>query len=172
MQAYFGWAKPCSCSWYFCSRHLWFYDSGRLGRVQIVTLTVGARAKEGKGRGGGEKKNTESRAVVEWFQFRVISMVFTLIDHSSRLIMVLKSPCYKIWELGSWSPHSRFQNLFHRYPEYNFLPQPGIGAQILANPASRVAVNSRRSVNVFPNPTLCFGQIPDPGNILPGPVSL
>ena len=44
MQAYFGWAKPCSCSWYCCSRHLWFYDSGRLGRVEIVTLTVGARA--------------------------------------------------------------------------------------------------------------------------------
>jgi len=28
-----------------------------LGRVEIVTLTVGARAKEGKGGGGGEKKN-------------------------------------------------------------------------------------------------------------------
>ena len=27
VQAYFGWAKPCSCS-YCCSRHLWFYDSG------------------------------------------------------------------------------------------------------------------------------------------------
>ena len=27
-------------------------------RVEIVTLTVGARAKEGKGGGGGEKKNT------------------------------------------------------------------------------------------------------------------
>ena len=49
-----GWAKPCSCS-YWCSRHLRFYDSGRLGRVEIVTLTVGARAKEGKGEGGGEK---------------------------------------------------------------------------------------------------------------------
>ena len=57
MQAYFGWAKPCSCSKYCCSRHLWFYDRGRLGRVEIVTLTVGARAKEGKGGGGGEKKN-------------------------------------------------------------------------------------------------------------------
>ena len=34
-----------------CSRHLWFYDSGRLGRVQIVTLTVGVRAKEEKGGG-------------------------------------------------------------------------------------------------------------------------
>ena len=55
VQAYFGWAKPCLCS-YCCSRHLWFYDSGRLGRVEIVTLTVGARAKEGKGGGGGEKK--------------------------------------------------------------------------------------------------------------------
>ena len=28
----FGWAKPFSCS-YCCSRHIWFYDSGRLGRV-------------------------------------------------------------------------------------------------------------------------------------------
>ena len=34
---------------------LFSYDSGRLGRVEIVTLTVGARAKEGKGEGGGEK---------------------------------------------------------------------------------------------------------------------
>ena len=41
-----GWAKPCSCS-YWCSRHLRFYDSGRLGRVEIVTLGVSARAKEG-----------------------------------------------------------------------------------------------------------------------------
>ena len=55
---YFGWAKPCSCSWHLCSRDLWFYDSGRLGRVEIVTPTVGARAKEGNGGGEGEKKNT------------------------------------------------------------------------------------------------------------------
>jgi len=27
-----------------------------LGRIEIVTLTVGVRAKEGKGGGGGEKK--------------------------------------------------------------------------------------------------------------------
>ena len=27
-----------------CIRHLWFYDSGRLGRVEIVNLTVGVRA--------------------------------------------------------------------------------------------------------------------------------
>ena len=40
-----------------CSRHLWFYDSGRLGRVEIVTLTVGAKVKEGKG-GGEGRKNT------------------------------------------------------------------------------------------------------------------
>ena len=37
MQAYFGWAKACSCS-YCCSRHFWFYDRGRLGRVEILTL--------------------------------------------------------------------------------------------------------------------------------------
>ena len=27
-----------------------------MGRVEIVTLTVGARVKEGRGEGGGEKK--------------------------------------------------------------------------------------------------------------------
>ena len=57
---FLGWAKPCSCSWYCFSRHLWFYDSGRLGRVEIVTLTVGERLRcEGErrkgGRGRGEK---------------------------------------------------------------------------------------------------------------------
>ena len=31
-------------------------DGGRLGTVKIVILTVGARAKEGKRGGGGEKK--------------------------------------------------------------------------------------------------------------------
>ena len=55
MQAYFERAKAaCLCS-YCCNRHL-CYDGGRLGRVKIVTLRVGARAKEGKGGGGGEKK--------------------------------------------------------------------------------------------------------------------
>ena len=56
MGAHFGRAKAaCLCS-YFCSRHVWCYDGGRLGRVKIVTLRVGARAKEGKGGGGGRKK--------------------------------------------------------------------------------------------------------------------
>ena len=55
MQAYFGRAKAaCLCS-YCCNRHL-CYDGGRLGRVNIVTLRVGARAKEGKRGGEGEKK--------------------------------------------------------------------------------------------------------------------
>ena len=55
MRAYFGRAKAaCLCS-YCCNRHL-CYDGGRLGRVKIVTLRVGARAKEGKRGGGGEKK--------------------------------------------------------------------------------------------------------------------
>ena len=54
-QAYFGQAKAaCLCS-YFCNRHL-CYDGGRSGRVKIVTLRVGVRAKEGKRGGGGEKK--------------------------------------------------------------------------------------------------------------------
>jgi len=39
---------------YCCNRHLWFYDRGRSGRVEIVPLWVGARAKEGNG--GGKKK--------------------------------------------------------------------------------------------------------------------
>ena len=38
------------------NRHLWCYDGGRLGRVKIVTLRIGARAKEGERGGGGEKK--------------------------------------------------------------------------------------------------------------------
>ena len=57
MQAYFGRAKAaCLCS-YCYNRHL-CYDGGRLGRVKIVTLRVGARAKEGKRGGGGEKQIT------------------------------------------------------------------------------------------------------------------
>ena len=44
--AYFGRAKAaCLCS-YCCNHHL-CYDGGRLGRVKIVTLRVGARAKKG-----------------------------------------------------------------------------------------------------------------------------
>ena len=35
------------------SRHLWFYDRGRLGRVEIVTLSIGVRVKKGDGGGGG-----------------------------------------------------------------------------------------------------------------------
>ena len=46
------WAgESCLC----CNRHR-CYDRGRLGRVKIVTLGVGARAKEGKRAGEGEKK--------------------------------------------------------------------------------------------------------------------
>ena len=51
------------------SHHLWFYDSGRLGRVEIVTFTVGARAKEGKGGWGGEKKirlRTLANGSLDW----------------------------------------------------------------------------------------------------------
>ena len=54
VQAYFGRPKAaCFCS-YYCNHHL-CYDGGRLGRVKTVTLRVGARAKEGKKWGGGEK---------------------------------------------------------------------------------------------------------------------
>ena len=63
MQVYFGRAKAaCLCS-YFCNRHL-CYDEGRLGGLKIVTLRVGARAKEGKGEGGGEKKIRPSDIIV------------------------------------------------------------------------------------------------------------
>ena len=63
MQSYFGPAKAaCLCS-YSCNGHL-CYDGGTLGRVKIVTLRVGARAKEGT-RGGGGEKNTEE----EWSCF-------------------------------------------------------------------------------------------------------
>ena len=37
---------------YCCSCHLRFYDRGRLGRVEIATLRVGAKEKEGMGEGG------------------------------------------------------------------------------------------------------------------------
>ena len=55
MQAYCGRAKAACLFPYCCNRHL-CYDGGRLGRVKIVTLRVGARAKEGKRGEGGEKK--------------------------------------------------------------------------------------------------------------------
>ena len=55
MQAYFGRAKAAWLCSYCCNRHL-CYDGGRLGRVKIVALGVGAGAKEGKKGGGGEKK--------------------------------------------------------------------------------------------------------------------
>ena len=55
MRAYFGRAKgTCFCS--YCCNRLLCYDGGRLGRVKIVTLRVGARAKEGNRGGGGKKK--------------------------------------------------------------------------------------------------------------------
>ena len=55
MQAYFGRAKAACLCLYFYNCHL-CYDGGRLGRVKIVTLRVGARAKEGKRGVGGEEK--------------------------------------------------------------------------------------------------------------------
>ena len=51
----------CSAGLFWCGRKFVLlqppsYDGGRLGRVKIVTLRVGARAKGGKRGGGGEKK--------------------------------------------------------------------------------------------------------------------
>ena len=37
-----------------------------MGGVEIVTLTVGVRAKEGKGGGGGEKKNACPISLFFW----------------------------------------------------------------------------------------------------------
>ena len=54
MQKYFRRAKAaCLCS-YCCNLHVWFYDRVRLGRLEIATLRVDARAKEGKGEGEGK----------------------------------------------------------------------------------------------------------------------
>ena len=44
-----------------------------MGRVEIVTLTVGARAKEGKGGGGGEKKNTPARYHCSFGKLRTLA---------------------------------------------------------------------------------------------------
>ena len=55
-QVYFGQSKAACLYSYCCSHHLWFYDRGRLGRVETAALQVDTRAKEGKGEGGGEKK--------------------------------------------------------------------------------------------------------------------
>ena len=45
LEAYFGRAKAaCLCS-YCYKRHLWFYDGGRLGKLKIVTLRIGANLK-------------------------------------------------------------------------------------------------------------------------------
>ena len=63
------------------------------------------------------------------------------------------------------SQESRIPNLFHRYPEYSFLFQARIRAQISANPTLRVAVKPV-PISRLPNPALSFGQIRDPGNTL------
>ena len=45
LEAYFGRAKAAFLCSYCYERHLWFYDGGRLGRVKIVTLRIGANLK-------------------------------------------------------------------------------------------------------------------------------
>ena len=49
--------ESCLFMFLLFNRHL-CYDGGRLGKVKIVTLRVGAGAKEGRGRG---EKNTPAR---------------------------------------------------------------------------------------------------------------
>ena len=75
MQAYFGRVKAACLSSYCCNRHL-CYDGGRLGRVKIVTLRVGARAKEGKRGGGGEKKKHPTPLLLTLPSFRVSTCAF------------------------------------------------------------------------------------------------
>ena len=53
--------------------YLWFHDRGRLGRVEIVTLTVGVRAKKEEGGGGGEKKNTPARYHCSFGKLRTLA---------------------------------------------------------------------------------------------------
>ena len=43
------------------------------GEYKIVTLTVGVRAKEGKGGGGGEKKNTPARYHCSFGKLRTLA---------------------------------------------------------------------------------------------------
>ena len=45
LEAYFGRAKAAFLCSYCYKRRLWFYDGGRLGRVKIVTLRIGANLK-------------------------------------------------------------------------------------------------------------------------------
>ena len=45
LEAYFGRAKAAFLCSYCYKRDLWFYDGGRLGRVKIVTLRIGANLK-------------------------------------------------------------------------------------------------------------------------------
>ena len=55
LEAYFGRAKAaCLCS-YCYKRHLWFYDGGRLGKLKIVTLRIGANLKHFHLSSGGSK---------------------------------------------------------------------------------------------------------------------
>ena len=64
----------CSAGIFWVGETLFvFVDSGRLGRVEIVTLTVGARAKEGKGGRGGEKKNTPARYHCSFGKLRTLA---------------------------------------------------------------------------------------------------
>ena len=57
---YFGWAKVFSCL-FCCSPYFWLYDKGRLVRVGIAALRVGARLKERKEGGGGEEEGRKIR---------------------------------------------------------------------------------------------------------------
>ena len=74
MQAFSRRAKA-GCIYSYCwNHHLCCYDGRRLGRVKIVTLRAGARAKERKGEGEGEgRKNTPAGHHCSFGKLRTLS---------------------------------------------------------------------------------------------------
>ena len=62
-----------------------------------------------------------------------------------------------------------YENFCHCYPEYCFLSQSRILAQILVNPASQVAVKSRIPLTFPRSCTVLLACIPYPWNTLPDP---
>ena len=115
MQEYFGRAKA-ACS-YCCNCHL-CYDGGRLGRVKIVTLRVGARAKEGKR--GGEKVDflqLDLWYFKRWTTFQSVFPnscslfdtvhIFTMFDKRCKVqdwfavhLRRLRTASFSVWSLG------------------------------------------------------------------------
>ena len=102
---------------YCCNCHL-CYDGGRLGRVKIVTLRVGARVKEGKR--GGEKVDFLQLALwyfKRWTTFQSVFPnscslfdtvhIFTMFDKRCKVqdwyavhLRRLRTASFPVWSLG------------------------------------------------------------------------